>query len=116
MKYLIYTAIFVTVCFGAGAQDLDSLKTKILKLEENQEIMRMRLSTSHKKFQTGTVLILSGALLTALDLAVFKKESESNDRKHNYRVTYGGAFLLATGVYFQIDSHKFLWMGSKRKR
>lgn len=96
-------------CIGYS-QSLDSLNQRILSIEQEQSDIKMNLRAHSKQFSLGTVLLLTGAGIVAMDLLT----ADENKSDNTLKFVGGGAFVL--GMVVQIDSHKWIGRAGKRKR
>jgi len=103
---------FVNECHG---QNLDSLNQRILSIEMNQRNIQLNLKKSHKQFSTGTLLVLTGSVITTGGALLAKKDNDASSKaKSNNALLIFGAAMTTVGVVIQIDSHK--WIGRAGKR
>lgn len=109
MKYLILL-LLVSATVNVNAQNIDSLTQRILKLELNQNHIQLNLAKSHKQFSTGSTLLLIGALATGAYIHSLKSQDEMP-----ILLAVGSGMALAGGV-IQIDSHKWIGKGGRKRK
>jgi hypothetical protein len=109
-KTLILLMLIPVLSFG---QDLDSLKQRILSIENEQQNIKLHLRAHSSQFSLGTALLVTGAGMLILD-ALTETEKENPNSKHT--LAYVGAGVLTIGTIIQIDSHKWIGRAGRRKR
>jgi hypothetical protein len=72
-----------------------------------QEQIQMNLYNSHKEFRTGTILSITGFLVSMIGVATIPN-------KASFAISGVGSVLMITGSIFMIDSHKFIGRASGR--
>src|SRR5687768_7479796 len=91
----------LTPCF-AYSQSLDSLNQRILKMEAQQNDIRINLGKHSKEFVLGTTLVVTGAALVGTYL---RFEGTKEDSKSNESLLYVGSGVFLIGTVLHIDSH-----------
>ena len=108
-----YTITFCTLfmCFGCIAQDLDSLKAKVLDLDLKTQDINLRMEKSQRQFQSGILVSTLGYSITIAGGLMLGRE---NDQLGQTLLVIGGA-TGATGTYIMVDSFRVL-AGKKKRR
>jgi hypothetical protein len=114
--YILPIVILFTAYHIGHAQDLDSLKHKILKMDLAINNIHYNMVRSHKEFQVGTLFIITGAALTTIGtLLIIDEPGDLPNNNKNPALLYAGAGMMTIGTVIQINSHK--WIGrAGRKR
>lgn len=115
---LIICSIFLLLGFlsECRAQSYDSLKARILALEEGQAKVKLNLERAHKQFKFGTMIQAAGVIVGS---AYFiKREADDlstigNDTGRDETLILIGGIMVTVGTVIQIDSHKFIGRGGK---
>lgn len=101
------TALIIFLSVVAQAQDIDSLKRRILLLETNQQNIQINLAKAHKKYSSGIGMVIVGALFS------IAAPNFSSTAKVPVYVVGGG--LLIAGSIITIDSHHFIGLAGSKK-
>lgn len=109
MKYLTFS-LFIIACSGSHAQSLDSLKQRILKLEINQQQIQLNLRKSHKEFGSGALIMLAGAVMSA----VYAHGRAQDAGYEKPVILYAGMGLVFVGGAIMVDSHKYIGRAGER--
>lgn len=120
MKRILFLMLLILPTISQG-QDAE-LKDRILKLEENQEQIRLNLTKGHKQFSTGTFFLIGGVATTVLATVLYNKgtRNQNSDEQGKIRpspvlLCIGGGMITA-GTVIQIDSHKWIGRGGRKKK
>lgn len=108
-------ALMLAVTLQSHAQDLDSLKQKILKMDIAINAMHYNMTKAHKQFRTGTYMMIAGTVATIIGTMVLSEQAiDGNNNRDQPTLLYVGAGLMTAGGVIQIDSHKWLGRGGRR--
>jgi hypothetical protein len=113
MRTMYIASFALLISAAAGAQDLDSLKQRILALEETQKHMRIELSSAHKEFRNGTILVIAGVIVGSLEL-LHTSRGDSNAPRPKPMLAYIGAGMVTIGGAIQIHSHRHIGRAGRR--
>lgn len=110
---------FAGMAIGQTTLEYDSLKRKVLKMDEAINNMHMNMVDHQDQFKTGTMISVTGVVVSLLYFVIDtnKKNSKTGDPeavKQPAFIIFGGA-LVTVGTAIQIDSHKYLGRGGRRK-
>ena len=95
MKKVILTLFLIWLSKTGNAQMVDST---IIKRLDNIEL---NLKRSHDAYRGGTILVLTGMLITGLSFAM-------DDAEMSGSVAFVGGGMMTIGGILHIDSHKYL--------
>jgi len=106
--------LFLVFSFQAEAQssqlpkNYDSLVRKVMKIDAAINTMHSNLIKSHEEFKAGTIILIGGIVISVVGTQV--KQAQSGQPL----VIFGGIVATVGGI-IQIDSHKFIGKGARRK-
>lgn len=107
---------------SAQVDDTD-FKRRILALEQSQQEMQVALAKSHKKFSTGTLLLVGGMTTLVASGIIYAKQSTNTDIAENGKLVkptpvllFIGGGLVTAGAIVQIDSHKWIGRAGRRSK
>jgi hypothetical protein len=116
MKNILVLAFILTFPIVSSAQNYDSLVQKIVSLEQRVNTIDLNMRSAHDQFRTGTYFIVAGALATVVAPLIIEGSHTEDSIKSSPMLYVVGGIALTTGVVLQIDAHKFIGRGSKKKR
>jgi hypothetical protein len=101
------TAGLSTKC---SAQDYDSLKRRLLAVEQKQERIQFNLQRSHQQFKYGTILVIAGTVVSAVAFVPGSKDKNVGGRYEgpDWRLSTLGSIMLIAGTTLHINSHRFI--------
>ena len=111
-------SLLLLCCISAYGQqsELDSLKEKILKMDAAINTIHLNMVRSHNEFKTGTFLIIGGTALIVAGVLIRKDKDGEVVRESNNALVHIGAGVTTIGTIIQIDSHRWLGRGGRKKR
>jgi hypothetical protein len=111
MRVIIILALIAPTFLQA--QDLDSLKAKILAIEQTQTHMQIELSAAHKEFRTGTIVMIAGVIVSSLEL-LKPSRGDSGEPRPKPILGYIGVGMITIGGAIQIHSHRHIGRAGRR--
>lgn len=117
--HLRWAIVLLLTPLVANAQESETLKERILSLEDSQRNIQVNLERSHKQFSTGTLFLIGGIVTSAMTAITYDRGVNSSDfgrGKFNPALVYVSAGLFTIGTVIQIDSHKWIGRAGKRKK
>ena len=124
MKKVSILIVLVAGWLTLSAQDSEvELKDRILKLEQSTNDIQISLEKSHKKFSTGTLLIIGGSATLLTSSILYAKQSKEDSKWDNGSLLrpspvmlFIGSGLVTAGTIIQIDSHKWIGRAGRRSK
>lgn len=110
MKKTLILLLFPVLSFGQG---YDSLKQRILKLEVEQNELKLNLEKYRDHYYLGTSLMIAGAAISAVAALIQK---DNPDQRNKYTFSIIGASTFVAGTVIQIDSHKWVRTGRRKRQ
>jgi len=114
VRRAIVLSLFISLSFSVFSQtssSYDSLKSSILKLENDVNAINLNLEQSQKKFQSGILIATLGYTTT---IAGGMMLGRTNDEAGQALLIAGGATGII-GTYKMVDAFRYL-TGRKKKR
>lgn len=121
-RYIVVTSIVALILWIIGltscanAQSLDSLSSRILALEVENERIKGELWRSHEKFRLGAIIAGTGLALAGFEAITYESDVDGDNIDVRTPIfAYIGGGLMLLGSVIMVDSHRHIGLAGRTK-